>query len=276
MRLLLLLFSFILLSSSSASSLTTGPGILEILIESGAPTDVGFIVTCDDKRHVTWRHLKPNTPELLIFDKLNQTRSLHEVNVTIYDNVTSHSVTVFTHQGLYDADYLPTPYTGLQIKYKCAENRYGGGCEQHCSDPRENWGCDLLGRQRCAVGYCGWNCEKSGSECKNDYCKCQNGGKCYASSIFPDMLVHCDCPPGYHGAYCEEFQYFVRKSEFSTNFGQRTMIPNKFSNRTDIYQLFEKYEKEQRTSGNKEIQSFFEPIENRQSFMEASGDEENE
>ncbi|EFO90055.1 hypothetical protein CRE_21496 [Caenorhabditis remanei] len=260
MRLLLLFFSFILLSSSSASSPTTGPGILEILIESGVSTDVEFVVNCNEKSQLTRRHLKPNTPELLIFDKLNQTRSLHEVNVTIYDNVTSHSVTVFTYQGLYDADNLPTPYTGLQIRYKCAENRYGGGCEQHCSDPRENWGCDVLGRQRCAVGYCGWNCDKSGSECQND-CKCQNGGKCYASSILPNMLLHCDCPPGYHGAYCEEFKYFDRKLEFSTNFGLNTTVKNKFSNRTDIYQLFEKYEKEQRTSANKEILTFFGPFE---------------
>ena len=121
MRLLLLLFSVICLSSSAASSLTTGPGILEILIESGVSKDVGFIVTCDKKRHVTWRPLKLNVPELLIFDELNHTSFVHDINVTIHDNVTSHSTITYTFQGLYDIDDLPLPYTGLQMKYKCVE-----------------------------------------------------------------------------------------------------------------------------------------------------------
>ncbi|EFO90065.1 hypothetical protein CRE_21495 [Caenorhabditis remanei] len=260
MRLLLLYFSFLLLSSSAASSLTTGPGILEILIESGVSTDVGFVVNCDENNHVTWRHLKPNTPELLIFDEFNQTNPYYPINVAVHGNVTSHIMIMYPNQGLYDIDYLPLPYTGLQMKYKCAENRYGNKCEQHCSEYRDNWRCDQFGHHSCADGYCGWNCHKSVSEC-NNYCKCQNGGKCYPHPFLsPDYLIMCECPPGYHGDYCEEFKYFDRKLEFSTNFGLNTTVKNKFSNRTDIYQLFEKYEKEQRTSGNKEILSFFVPF----------------
>ncbi|KAF1759230.1 hypothetical protein GCK72_015691 [Caenorhabditis remanei] len=258
MRLLLLFFSFIFLSSSSASSLATGSGILEILIESGAPTDVNFIVTFDNESHVTWRHLEPNIPELLIFDEFNHTSFFHRINVTIHDNVTSHSTITYTFQGLYDIDDLPVPYTGLQIKFKCAENRYGLSCQQPCTDPRGNWRCDQFGQHSCAEGYCGWNCHKFGSECHRfGECKCQNGGKCYPHPILLQHLVMCECPPGYHGDHCEEFKYFDRKLKFSANFGLNTTIKNKFSNRTDIYQLFEKYEKEQRTSGNKEFLAFF-------------------
>ncbi|EFO90047.1 hypothetical protein CRE_21493 [Caenorhabditis remanei] len=259
MRLLLLLFSFIFLSSSSASSLATGSGILEILIESGAPTDVGFIVTFDNDSHVTWRHLEPNIPELLIFNEFNQTHYYHTINVTIHDNVTSYSTITAALRGLYDIDYLPLPYTGLQIKFKCAENRYGWNCDQPCLDPRENWRCDKNGHHVCAEGYCGWNCHKSGSECQNE-CKCQNGGKCYSSPHPRDKLAICECPPGYYGDYCEKFSYCNRISKISTNFGQSTMVPNKFSNRTDIYQLFEQYEKTQRTSGYKELLTFFGPF----------------
>ena len=98
-----------------------------------------------------------------------------------------------------------------------------------------------------------------GSECHRfGECKCQNGGKCYPHPfLLPEHLVMCECPSGYHGGYCEDFKYFDRKLEFSTNFGLNTTVKNKFSNRTDIYQLFEKYEKKLRTSGNKEFLSFF-------------------
>ncbi|KAF1759233.1 hypothetical protein GCK72_015694 [Caenorhabditis remanei] len=263
MRLLLLIFSFICLSSSSASSPTKGPGILEILIESGVSADVGFVVNCNEKSQLTRRHLKPNSPELLIFDELNHTSFFHEVNVTIHDNVTSHSMILYTVRGLYDVDNLPLPYTGLQIRYKCAENRYGNQCQQYCSESRDNWRCDQFGDHSCAEGYCGWNCHKYGSECHHfGECKCQNGGKCYPHPLFlPEHLLFCECTPGYHGGYCEEFKYFEKKLELSTNFGLNTTVENKFSNRTDIYQLFEKYEKKQRASANKEILTFLGPFE---------------
>ncbi|EFO96989.1 hypothetical protein CRE_27873 [Caenorhabditis remanei] len=251
MRLLLLFSFFILLLSAFSTIPTYDSGILEILIESGAPVHAGFVVTYENKSHLTWRHLKPNTPELLIFEGFDLSKAHEEfMNVTIHDNVTSNSVTFKpVNKPVYDIDELPLPYTGLQIKMKCAEDWYGFICQTHCL-VKDEFRCDGCGRPACAQGYCGWNCLKSGSECPVfANCSCQNGGECY--SPLSESSTRCHCPTGYLGDDCQFFYIFKEKLDFVTNFGAKLTVPNKFSNRADIYQLFEEYGEEPRTSGNR-------------------------
>ncbi|KAF1759019.1 hypothetical protein GCK72_015479 [Caenorhabditis remanei] len=253
---LLLLFSFsILLSSATFSFPTYGADILEILIESGASVHTGFVVTYENKSHVTWRHLKPNTPELLIFEGFDLSNSSKELmNVTIHNNITSNSV-IFNpwRRPVYDINELPLPYTGLQMKFKCAEDWYGTLCHQHCL-VKERWRCDKHGSSVCAPGYCGWNCHKFGSGCPNFSCK--NGGECYGGDRFSVSSTLCHCPTGYYGNDCEIFYIIEEKLNFMTNFGANLTVSNKFLNRTDIYQLFEKYEEKPRTSGHQDAQTY--------------------
>lgn len=121
MRLLLLLFALSTLSSASH-----GPGILEILIESGASANVGFFITHENKTDVTWKKLESNTTELLIFEGFDFTRHNEEnINITIHtENFTSNSVilTPYNHDLIvYDIEDLPLPLTGFQMQVKCAE-----------------------------------------------------------------------------------------------------------------------------------------------------------
>ncbi|KAF1759228.1 hypothetical protein GCK72_015689 [Caenorhabditis remanei] len=204
----LLLFSFsILFSSATFSYPTYGNGILEILVESGVSIHAGFVVTYENKSHVTWRQLKPNTPELLIFEGFNVSQKVLNIfelsirselmNVTIHDNLTSSSV-LFNplSDQLYDFYHLPLPYIGFEMKIKCAKDWYGIGCQKHCSIKQEGWRCDKNGMPACVLGYCGWNCHQSGSECESYFanCHCKNGGKCYETA---EHSTRCQCPLGY-------------------------------------------------------------------------------
>ncbi|EFO96994.1 hypothetical protein CRE_27883 [Caenorhabditis remanei] len=251
----LLLFSFsFLLSSATFSFSTHGAGILEILIESGSPVHTGFVVTFENKSHVTWRQLKADTPELLIFEDFDLLNG-HLMNVTIHDTITSNSV-VFpaSNKKVVDFDHLPLPYTGLQMKTKCAENWYGYSCHKHCVVKNE-LRCDKYGNPACAHGYCGSNCHKSGSDCPVfGNCSCKNGGECIRG--ISESRTRCHCPTGYWGKNCEELEMYRQKRNFTTNFGGNLTVPNKFWNRTDIYQLFEKYGEKSRTSGHQDAQTY--------------------
>ncbi|KAF1759017.1 hypothetical protein GCK72_015477 [Caenorhabditis remanei] len=178
------------------------------------------------------------------------------MNVTIHDNITSNSVVFLpANKPVIAINELPLPYTGLQMKLKCAEDWYGIFCHQYCFVKNERWRCNEHGNPACAQGYCGWNCLKSGSDCPVfANCSCQNGGECY--SPLSESSTKCHCPAGYLGDDCGFFYITESKLDFVTNFGANLSVPNKFSNRADIYQLFEKYEEKLRTSGQQDAQTY--------------------
>ncbi|EFO90025.1 hypothetical protein CRE_21492 [Caenorhabditis remanei] len=256
MRLLLLFFPFICLSSSSAFFPTRGGGHLEILIESGAPVHAGFVVTYENKSQVTWRQLKPNTPELLTFDEFNISRRL--LNITIHDNVTSSSLIFVPYKNHdYAINDLPPPLVGFQMKFGCAENGYGPMCERQCTPNGTNYRCHPLGRQSCTAGHCGSDCEKSGSQCPMLFkCDCKNDGRCYMFPPESAKWTMCECPPAYYGSQCQHIKDFDKNLTFSTNYGLNSTVKNRFSNLTEIHQLFEKYEGKTWASGHQDAQKY--------------------
>lgn len=66
----------------------------------------------------------------------------------------------------------------------------------------------------------------------------------------------CECPRGYYGPECKIFEIFRSKLNFTTNFGLNSTNKNQFSNRTDIFQLFEKYEESPQTFGLRNTQNY--------------------